>query len=153
MLRCALWVGLLAVLTVCPFGALHADDKKADDKKVWQEAELKKFQGRWTAFREEKTDQEKVRQQWVDLEFADSGMKIFILDEKRKQTWEGSLNVIGVEQVGPISRLILGSGEQKKAEVCCDFVGDKMILVGRIMPRPFEGFSLSGEYKRAEKPK
>jgi hypothetical protein len=49
--------------------------------------------------------------------------------------------------------LILGDGKRRKAEVYYDFVGEKMILIGRIGPRPFEGFILSGEYKRAEKPK
>ena len=122
-------------------GPAAAQEKKPDDKKAWQETELKKLQGRWTAFQEKKTDQDIIRRQWVELEFADSGMKIIILDNKRNQTWNYSLQVIGVEQVGPISRLVLGYGEQRKAEVYYDFVGDKMILVGRIMPRPFEGLS------------
>ena len=126
---------------------------QADYKKAWQETELKKFSGRWMTFRQTNTDHVKVRRQWVELEFADGVMKITTLDEKRKQTWNNSLQVIGIEQVGPVSRLLLGSGEHKKAEVYYDFVGDKMILVGRITSRPFEGFSLSGEYKRAEKPK
>ena len=77
----------------------------------------------------------------MELEFAGGGLKILILDENRNQTWSNSLRVIGVEQVGPVSRLILGSGEQRKAEIYYEFAGDKMTLVGRIIPRPFEGFS------------
>ena len=121
---------------------------RADNEQSWQQSELQKLQGRWTTLREEKSDQGKSRRQWVELEFAGGGLKILILDENRRQTWSNSLRVIGVERVGPVSRLILGSGEQKKAEVYLDFIGDKMTLVGRIIPRPFEGFSLSGEYQR-----
>jgi hypothetical protein len=144
----AVFLGCVLSAATCPAAG---QDLPADNKKPWQETELKRFQGRWTALREEKTDQEGVRRREVELEFGDGRVKITILDEKRNQTWSNSLQVIGVEQVGPVSRLVLGSGEQKKAEVYYDFAGDKMILVGRIIPRPFEGFSLSGEYRRPAK--
>jgi len=162
MLRCALWVGLLAVLTAFPFHALHADghkadDKKADgqkadDKKAWQQAEREKLAGRWTASREERTDKDQIRRTRVDLEFTDGRLEVFHYDEKGSQIWYGGLKVIGVEQVGSgpgaASRLNLDKGE-----VYYDFVGDKLILVGRIGPRPWEGFHLSGEFKRGSKPK
>ena len=125
----------------------------ADAKNTWQDSEIKKLQGRWTVIREEKNYQNKVRRGWMDLEFADRRLKIVTLDENRKQTWDSSLEVIDVERVGPVSRLILGHGTQKKAEVYFDFVGDKLILVGRIVPRPFEGFQFSGEYARVEQPR
>ena len=147
MLRYSLSMAFLAVVSFCPLRVVHGDDKKA-----WQEAELKKFGGRWTTYREEKNDQE-VRRSWVELEFADGKMEVFILDEKKKEIWRGPpLKAMGIEQVG-FARLTLGYGERKIAEVYYDFVGEKIILIGRIGSRPFEGFILSGEYKRAEKPK
>jgi hypothetical protein len=153
MLRCALRVGFLAILTVCAFRALHADDKKADDKKAWQEAELKKLAGRWTTVREEKTDpDQKTRRRRIDLEFVDGELRVLLFDEKGAQEGDGSLKVIGVEQVGervgPPFRLNLD-----KAEVYYDLVGEKLVVVGRVQPRPWEGFPLSGEYKRGAKPK
>jgi len=138
---------VLSVLTSSAIGQIIP----ADDEQSWQQSELQKLQGRWTTLREEKTDEGKLRRQWVELEFAGDGLKIQILDENRNQTWSNSLRVLGVEQVGPVSRLILGSGEQKKAEIYYDFAGDKIALVGRIIPRPFEGFSLSGEYSRRQR--
>jgi hypothetical protein len=126
---------------------------QADVKNIWQDNEIKKLKGRWTAFREEKNYQEKVRRVWVELEFTDRRLKIVTLDENRHQTWNESLAVIDIERVGPVSRLILGHEMQKKAEVYYDFVSKKLILVGRIVPRPFEGFQLTGEYTRAEQPK
>jgi hypothetical protein len=125
-------------------------EKKPDDKKAWQEAELKKLAGRWTTSREEKADQDKIRRRRVDLEFADGLLKVFIFDEKDVEPWKGPpLKVIGVERdedARSTSRLKL-----ERAEVYYDFVGEKMILVGAIGHRPFEGFKLSGEYKRVEK--
>jgi hypothetical protein len=153
MLRCFLWVGLLAVLTACPFRALDAEGEKS-----WQEAEVKKLGGRWTTVREEKIAKEKVRRRRVDLEFADGKLTVFLFNEKDAQIFDDHLKVIGVEEVkglglGSIARLKLGGNESQKAEVYYDFVGEKLILIGRIGWRPWEGFPLSGEYKRAEKPK
>ena len=146
----ALCLGWILSAAACLAAGL---EKKPDAiNKAWQETELKKFQGRWTAFREEKTDQGKARRQWVDLEFADGKMKVVILDENRKQVWDGPpLKVMGVERgegLGLAARLKL-----ERAAVYYDFVGEKLILVGGIGHRPFEGFMLSGEYKRMEKPK
>ena len=120
----------------------------AEEKATWQETELEKFQGRWTTVRDEQADTGKIRRKFVELEFTDSNLKVSISGERYDSPWEGSLKVTGVERVGPASRLILGDGERKKAEVYYDFVGEKLILVGRIGPRPWEGFRLSGEYKR-----
>jgi hypothetical protein len=148
MRRCLLWAGVFAVLTVGPIGTLQADDKE-----VWREAQLKKLGGRWTTVREEKTDQDKTRRSRVDLEFTDGKLKVFLLDEKGAPLWAGPpLKVIGAEHTGGrglASRLDLERDEQ----VYYDFVGDKLILVGGIGHRPFEGFPLSGEYRRAEQPK
>lgn len=46
------------------------------EMKSWQAAQVKKLQGRWSAAREEKTDQGKVQRRWIDLEFADGGKKL-----------------------------------------------------------------------------
>lgn len=135
-------------------GAAGPDARPAaDDKKAWQESELKRFQGRWQTYREEKIGDEPVRRRWLELEFADGRMKLVVRDENKKQTFDGRLEVMKIESFGWGSRLVLGQGEIKKAEIYYDFVGDKLILAGRIPPRPYEGFSLSGEYKRVEKPK
>ena len=144
MLGCLMCVG---VLMVGPFCALQADDKK-----TWQEGELKKLEGRWTTVREEKTDQGKNRRRRVDVEYVGGNLKVFIFDKKAAPPWEESLKVIGVEQSGGrglASRLNL----ERQEEIYYDFVGKNLILVGGIGHRPFEGFKLSGEYKRVEKPK
>ena len=113
----------------------------ANDKKAWQEAELKQLAGRWTTFREEKADQDKISRRRVDLEFVDGKLKVFFFDEKGVKVWDGSLKVIGVEQVGTTSRLKLDEGE-----VYYDFVGEKLIIIG--WPAPWALPPLSGEYKR-----
>jgi hypothetical protein len=135
---------VLSAATSPPAGRLLA----ANDKRTWQETELEKFLGRWTMVREERTDKGKIRRKFVELEFADGNLKVLIYDEKDGSRWKGSLKVMGVEQLETGSRLILGNGE-RKTEVYYDFVGGRLILVGKIGPRPWEGFRLSGEYKRA----
>ena len=40
-----------------------------------------------------------------------------------------------------------------KYVVYYDFVDERMVLIGTLLNRPFEGFSLSGEYKRLEQRK
>ena len=148
LLAAVMFLGCMLSSATCPAAG---QDKKPDDEKAWQVPELKKFQGRWTAFREEK-EQETIRRRWVDLEFAGGEMKVFILDENRKLVWEGPpLKVAGVERgesLGRAARLKL-----EREGVYYDFVGEKLILVGGIGHRPFEGFMLSGEYKRVEKPR
>src|SRR5262245_14637200 len=118
----AVFAGCLLSAALC--AAAGPDGKPtADDKKAWRESELKRFQGRWATFREEKIGDE-VRRRWVELEFADGHMNLFILDENKKQVWDGGLQVMSVENFGWGSRLILGVGEIKKAEIYYDFVGD-----------------------------
>src|SRR5262249_7017063 len=149
VMRCFLGVGLLAAVTFGTTHALHADDKKR-----WQDAELEKFQGRWSAIREETiikghVQRDVIERRWVDLEFEDGNLKVTILDEKRKETWHGSIEVIGIERSDSGTRLLLGRDGRTLAAIHYDFVGEKMILVGGIAKRPFEGFRLSGEYGRA----
>ena len=123
----------------------------AKDQTTWQKTELDKLQWRWTTVREEQTDDGKLRRKSVTLEFADGNLTVSIHREQDPpgKVWKGSLKVMGFEQVGAASRLILGDGERKKAEVYYDFVGERLILVGSIAPRPWEGFRLSGEYQRS----
>jgi hypothetical protein len=149
----AVFLGYVLSAATCP---ATGQEKKPEDKKAWQENKLKKFQGRWTTVRDVKADKGKIRRQRVDLEFADGDLKVYLkvfTDGEKEDSWDGSIKVMGVEQVGMDSRLILGDGKQKKAEIHYDFVGERLILVGRIGTRPWEGFRLSGEYKRVEKPK
>jgi hypothetical protein len=116
----------------------------ADDKKAWQEAELKQLAGRWTRSWEDKV-QDKIFRWRMDLEFVDGKLKMLVFDEKGVKHEEDSARVIGVEQVGTTSRLKLDGGE-----VYYDFVvGEKLIVIG--WPHPWAFPPLSGEYKRAEK--
>jgi len=145
MRQCLLWLGIFAVLSAGPIRTFSADEKED-----WQKAQRKKLLGRWTTIREEKADQGKTRRNRVDLEFTDSELKVSIDDEKGGKIWAGPpLKVIGVERAGKrglVARLDLERDEQ----IYFDFVGEKLILVGRIGHRPFEGFPLSGEYRRAD---
>ena len=144
MLRCLICVSVLMIGPVCAV--------QTNDKKTWQEGELKKLEGRWTTVREEKSDQGEIRRRRVDVEYVGGNLKVFIFDKKAAPPWEESLKVSGVEQSGSrglASRLNL----ERQEEIYYDFVGENLILVGGIGHRPFEGFKLSGEYKRAEKPK
>ncbi len=138
----------VAVFLSCVLSAATCPPKgqvlPADDKATWQEARLKQLAGRWTTFREDKVDQDKISRTRVDLEFADGKLKMFILDEKGVKVMEDSAKVIGVEQVGTTTRLRLDQGE-----VYYDFVvGEKLIVIG--WPHPWAFPPLSGEYKRGE---
>jgi hypothetical protein len=154
MLRSFLWVGFLTALTGCPPCALYAQDQTA-----WQEAQLKKLSGRWTTIREEKTAPDKTRRRRVDLEFADGKLKVFISGEIASKQPTGELRVLGVVKVpevigdGNYGWLNLGGNASQKVAVYYDFVGEKLVLIGRIGWRPWEGFRVSGEYQRAETPK
>jgi hypothetical protein len=144
MLRCTLLAGLLAVLASGPSADLRAEDKKANDKKAWQEAELKKLAGRWTSVREEKTGPDTTRTRRVDLEFAGGELSVSTFDDKGKREWDGSLKVVGV---GPNLLTF------ERAEAHYDLIDGRLVVVGRIGYRPWEGFALSGEYRRAAKAK
>ena len=148
----AVFLGGVLTAASCPPGGRVLP---ADGETTGQKTELEKFQGRWRTTREEQADNGKIHRQFVELEFADGNLTVSIYGEKDDSPWKGSLEVMGVERVGTASRLILGDGERKKAEVYYDFVGERydlvgerLILVGRIGPRPWEGFRVSGEYKR-----
>jgi hypothetical protein len=137
-----LGVGLLAI---CRCSALLAEDQQE-----WQAAELKKLGGRWTTVREQKVEQDKIQRTRVDLEFADGELRVFLFDGKNAQFWHGGLKVIGVEMID--GKWWKPQLKLSNADVYYDFVGEKLILVGRVLPRPWEGFQLSGEYVRAKKP-
>jgi hypothetical protein len=144
---CLLWLGILAILTA---SSVHTF--AVDEKEDWRKAQRKKLVGRWTTVREEKSDQGKAWRNRVDLEFTDSELKVSIDDEKGGKIWAGPpLKVISVERAGKRGlawRLDLERDEQ----IYFDFVGEKLIMVGKIGHRPFEGFPLSGEYRRADNP-
>jgi hypothetical protein len=96
-------------------------------------------------------DGEKVRSYQLILEFRGDELT-FYTEEDGKKGNQFTLKVIGVEQGKEVPYLVLGNG-QTKYPLYYDFQGERMILVGRLPNRPFEGFSLAGEYKRVEKPK
>jgi hypothetical protein len=144
MLRCVLCGVLLGGLWLSSTRTILADDKPA------QESKLEQFRGRWTTSRE-KRDGDKVRSSQLILEFR-CGELTFYTEEGGKKGNEFTLKVIGVEQGKDVPYLVLGHG-QTKYPVYYDFPGERMILVGRLWNRPFEGFSLSGEFQRVEKPK
>jgi hypothetical protein len=120
----------------------------AGDKKAAQETELKQLAGRWTRFWEVKADQDKVVRRRMDLEFIDGRLNVCIFDEQGVKAQEDSFTVIGVEKVGTTSRLRLDQGDV----YCSDFVtGGQLVVIG--YPAPWSLPPISGEYKRAEKPK
>jgi hypothetical protein len=140
---------LSAVLFAClSLGA--ARSILADEKQPARDAKLEQFLGRWTTSRERKED-EKVRRYQLVLEFK-GGELTFFTEEGRKKENQFTLNVIKDVRGKDAAYLILGHAESRYV-VHYDFVGERLILVGRLPNRPFEGFSLSGEYQRAEKPK
>ncbi len=146
MLRPALCALLLPCLWLSPIS-----DTPADEKQPGLEAKLEPFRGRWTTSRERKED-EKIRRYQLVLEFK-GGELTFFTEEGGKKGNQFTLKVIGVKQADGAPRLVLEFGERQTYVIHYDFEGDRMILVGRLLNRPFEGFSLSGEYKRVEKPK
>ena len=155
MLRSLLSAGLVAVLVCGLTGSLRAQGKK-----TWQEDQLRRLSGRWTTLHEQKDAAGRPLRTRVDLEFAEGKLNVFVLDESgTRRLFDGQLKVIGVKEsegpgIGWFARLSLGgSNEIQRAEAYYDFVGEKLILVGRVGWRPWEGFHLSGEYRRAEKPK
>jgi hypothetical protein len=149
MLRCLVSFGLLAGLAGGPSGWLFAQEDKS-----WQDDQLKKLSGRWTALQEQKVWQR------VDLEFTDGRVKVSVVDDGGgKRLFDGDLRLLGVEKVrqpglGNVARLAVGATTGTgKTDVYYDLLGERLILVGVIGWRPFEGLHLSGEYKRAETPK
>jgi hypothetical protein len=152
MLRLFLYLGLFAGLILDPTRAVRADDKEA-----WHEAETKKLRGWWTTSRERKIDKDKVRRSQLSLEFTDGKVTLLLTEEGAKgKGSEFQLTVVRLEQAEGARRLVLsaGKGEGGSSVVYYAFQDDKLILVGNCpLRRPFEGASLSGEYKRTEKGK
>jgi hypothetical protein len=141
--------GSIKTLSAAEFKKLVTSAVPVEDKRA-PAAKLEQFRGRWSTSREER-DGEKVRTSQLALEFR-SDQLTFYTEEGGKKGNEFRLQVIGVEQGKEVPYLVLASG-QTKYPVYYDFQGERMILVGRLPNRPFEGFSLSGEYRRVEKPK
>jgi len=93
---------------------------------------------------------EKVRQFHLILEFR-GGKLMFCTEEAGKKEHQFSLEVIRIEQAQGVSCLVFGHGASQYL-VSCDFHSERMILAARLLNRPVEGFSLSGEYKRVMEP-
>ena len=154
MLRSFLCVGLMAASMGAPIRVLHADDPTP-----WQQEQFKKLSGHWTTIRMAKSATDELRKIQVDLEFVAGELKVDLHDPKDgKRLFQDKLKVVDVAAVnglggGSHARLIVGGNASQKAEVSYDFVGEKLVLVGRVGWRPWEGFSLSGEYQRPEKAK
>jgi hypothetical protein len=122
----------------------------AAEKQPRPDTKLERFLGRWTTSREKK-EGEKVRRYQLVLEFQ-SGELSFFTEESGKKGNQFTLKVIEDVDGKDTGYLVLGYGESRYV-VHYDVESERMILVGRLPNRPFEGFSLSGEYKRVEKPK
>jgi hypothetical protein len=122
----------------------------ADDSPAAHEDRLKQFHGQWSRSREKK-DGDRVRQSQLILEFRGEDLT-FYTEEGGKKGNEFTLKVLGIEQGKDASHLVLGHGKSKYV-VYYDFQSERMILIGNLQNRPFEGFSLSGEYGRVEQRK
>jgi hypothetical protein len=142
--------GSIKTLAAGDLKKLVGKKEEADDKPPAQDPKLEEFRGRWSTSREMR-DGEKVRSYQLILEFRGDELT-FYTEEGGKKENQFMLRVIGVEQGKEVPYLVLGNG-QTKYPLYYDFQGERMILVGRLPNRPFEGFSLAGEYKRVEKPK
>jgi hypothetical protein len=141
--------GSIKTLSAAEFKKLVTSAVPVEDKRA-QEAKLEQFRGRWSTSREER-DGDKVRTYQLILEFRRDQLTFYTEEGGRKGN-QFMLQVIGVEQGKEVPYLVLSNG-QTKYPVYYDFQGERMILVGRLPNRPYEGFSLAGEYKRVEKPK
>jgi hypothetical protein len=148
MLRLA----LSAVLLMFPrVGTI--DEKKAAEKPA-AESRLKQFQGVWVTTREHK-EGEKVHQYKLVLEFKGDQLTFFTEREGKKGNQftltaskpETDLDGPALVEMG---RLILTYGSSKYS-LYYDFVKERLVLVGKLPNRPFEGFSLSGDFARIEK--
>ncbi|MFO0969092.1 MAG: DUF1080 domain-containing protein [Gemmataceae bacterium] len=141
------------IATYATVGAVRDVRVRAVD--VWQDAELEKLRGRWTTLREKPSKTGAPAQQRIDLVFTDGKLTVLGVDEKGTKKWSDAIKVTGVEQVKGVgvaylSRLNLQGSPTQKVQAYYDFVGGRLILVGSIGFRPWEGFQLSGEYRRVE---
>jgi hypothetical protein len=141
-----MFIGLIIGLAVAQSIPLHAEDNKA-----WQESQFKKLRGRWTTIREEEDRRR------LDLQFTDGKIEVLVYGKdpaKRPNSYD--LRLFGVEMakksnLSNFAQLNVGSTSGSgKTEVYYDFVGEKLIIVGTVDWRPFEGFHLSGDFKRVE---
>jgi hypothetical protein len=131
-------------------GSVKTLTAKEIDKPPAQESRPAQFRGRWSTSREMR-EGEKVRHSQLVLEFRGDELT-FYTEEGGTKGNQFTLKLIGVEQGKDVPYLVLGHSESKYV-VYYDFQSERMILVGRLLNRPFEGFSLSGEYKRVEESK
>jgi hypothetical protein len=134
---------LFACLSLSPTRVILAHEKQSPSA-----TKLEQFRGRWITSRPRK-EEAKIHRDELVLEFKGDELTFFTQEGGKKGN-EYTLKVIGVEEGAGASRVILGFGSRSKYIVHYDFQGEKLILVGRLPNRPFEGFSLSGEYHRAE---
>jgi hypothetical protein len=135
---------LLGCLWLGPFETVRAEEKPPP-----QGPDLEQFFGRWSTPREVR-EGEQVRHSQLVLEFRGDELTFFT-EEGGKKGNRFTLKVLGVEQGKGVPHLLLGHGASRYV-VSYDFQRLRLILVGRLLNRPFEGFSLSGEYKRFEGP-
>jgi hypothetical protein len=99
----------------------------------------------------ERREGEKVRHSQLILEFRNDELTLCTKEDGKKGN-QFTLNVNGIEEGKNASSLVLSHGESKFV-IYYDFQGERLILVGNLLNRPFEGVSLSGEYQRAEEHK
>jgi hypothetical protein len=131
-------------------GRKSRQSEPAGDKQPALETKLEPFRGRWSTSRESKVDG-KMRRYDVVLEFKGSEMTFWTVEGGEKGN-AFTLKVLAVESEDTASRLVLEHGTRKYT-IYYELRGDKLMLVGLLPNRPFEGFSLSGEYSRIEKAK
>ncbi len=110
-------------------------------------AKLEQFQGRWITSRARKED-EKIHREHLILEFKGEELTFFTEEDGKKGN-QFTLKVMEVEQRGAEQWLVLRSAGAHRYTIHYDLEGGRLILVGRLLNRPFENFSLSGEYRKA----
>jgi hypothetical protein len=106
----------------------------------------RELSGRWVATRDVPRDGTPVRSRLL-LDFTRDRLTMTTEVGGKKET-EFVLTVVEARPGTGLPRLVLGHGERSRYEVAYDAEGDRLVLVGRLLNRPFEGFSLSGVYRR-----
>jgi hypothetical protein len=123
---------------------------RADDQQPAQGLPLERSHGRWSTSRERR-EGERVRRSQLTLEFRNDELTLCAKEDGKKGN-QFILKVNGIEEGKNASSLLLSHGGSKYV-IYYDFQGERLILVGNLLNRPFEGFSLSGECQRAEEHK
>ena len=139
-------IRLLIATAIFLSPAFVAPIAKAEDKDAWKRAALKRLEGRWRTVQEIQLDKDRFERRRLDLEFSDGKLRVFAHDREGNAAWDKALKLTEIEY----GRSVRYRLTHELGELCYDEVGRRIIIVGRVAPRPWEGFPLSGVYERVK---